>query len=73
MTIEEATEYFGSGYRICKLLGIRMQNYTNWRKDGCIPLKSQIKLEEISEGEIQASIDDYRTKVNNANGRRERA
>jgi len=54
MTIEDARQYFGSGYKVCKVLGIARQNYTYWKRQGYIPEMQQYKLELITQGKIKA-------------------
>jgi hypothetical protein len=54
MTIEEAVQYFGTGYRMCKVLGIRKQNYTQWKQRKLIPYVQQIRIEIFSQGELKA-------------------
>ena len=52
MTLEEAENYFGSLYRVCKELKIKQPNITAWRKKGYIPLLQQYKIAELTEGEL---------------------
>ncbi len=62
MTIDEAIEYFKSGNKLCCALGIQRQNITQWRKQGYIPAKLQIRIEELTGGRIKASTDQLNTK-----------
>lgn len=58
MSIEEALEYFGTMYRICKCLGIAQANGHNWKRQGYIPLYQQYRIEEITDGVLKAdSVD----------------
>jgi hypothetical protein len=54
MTIEEAYNYFGSGWQICKTLALKPQNWTNWKNQGYIPELQQIRLQLLTEGELKA-------------------
>ena len=54
MTIDEVQQYFGSGYRVCKLLGLHTQQYYFWKKQGYIPMKHQERLSLLSEGKLSA-------------------
>lgn len=48
MTIEEALKYFNSGYDLCNKLGIAHPNMVRWKKQNFIPLKQQLKINEIT-------------------------
>ena len=61
MTIDEVKQYFGSDYKVCQALGIERQNFTVWRKKGVIPPIHQLKLQELSNGELTARINDTRS------------
>jgi hypothetical protein len=50
MTLEDAVKHFGSGYKLCKALAIRMQNYTYWKQIGEIPFAQQMRIEKITKG-----------------------
>lgn len=54
MTIEEGIAYFGSGYRMCKELGLTPQCLTNWRRVGYIPMYQQLRLEKMTKGQLRA-------------------
>ena len=54
MTLEQAIVEYGSGYGLCKALGISTQNYTRWRKQGWIPQAQQLRLEKITNGKLIA-------------------
>lgn len=57
MNINEAVQYFGSGYELCKKLGIRAQNYSKWKKADWIPLKQQHKINDLVGGVLPIDID----------------
>lgn len=56
MKFEDVLEYFGSGYRLSVDAGFSIQAPVAWKKRGYIPLKSQIKLEKFTNGELKANI-----------------
>ena len=58
MTLDEVKGYFGTSYQFNKKTGMKHTNYINWEKWGFIPIKTQIKLEDISNGELKASLKD---------------
>jgi hypothetical protein len=57
MNINEATQYFGSGYDLCKKLGIKSQNFYKWKKADWIPLKQQHKINDLVGGILPIDID----------------
>jgi hypothetical protein len=60
MKLEEAVTYFGSPINLCTALGLKKQNYTRWRKAGCIPYVTQMRLQELTNGYLKA--DPWRVK-----------
>lgn len=54
MTIEEALKIYGTGYGLCKVLGVSNQNFTRWKKQGWIPQSQQLRLEKITNGVLKA-------------------
>lgn len=58
MTLEDIEQYFGTSYQFSKKTGMPANNYYNWRKAGFIPIRTQIKLQKITEGRLQASLED---------------
>ena len=62
MTIDDAIGYFGSGYKMCRLLGITPQNFTRWTNMGFIPLHHQLKLQELSNDILKARSTDGHTR-----------
>ena len=57
MEIDDVLNYFGSARATCKLLGIAEQNFTVWKKNKFIPLINQIRLQEITKGQLKANMD----------------
>lgn len=60
MTYEEIKEYFGSSYRFHEMTGFSHTNYYNWQKQGFVPIKMQLVLEEFTQGFLKASLYDKR-------------
>jgi predicted site-specific integrase-resolvase len=53
MGIDEAIAFFGTGYKLCKTLGISRPNITYWRKQGYIPYAQQLRIEELTQGKLK--------------------
>lgn len=53
MTIDEALDYFKSGYRLRKMTGLSHNSFTNWRGLGYIPPLAQFKLAHFSNGALK--------------------
>ena len=53
MGIEEAVNYFGSGNKLCKALGLARQNLTEWRQKGYIPLFQQYRIERLTQSQLK--------------------
>lgn len=60
MTLDEVKEFFGSSYKFHLLTGWTHSCYNNWSKKGYIPIKSQFKLEQFTNGQLKARIEDLR-------------
>lgn len=48
MELEDVLKEFGTGYKLCKLLNIKIQNISHWKKQGYIPEIQQRRIEDIS-------------------------
>lgn len=57
MILDELKEYFGSCYQFKKKTNFHHSCYLNWEKKGYIPIKTQIKLEHLTGGELKANLD----------------
>lgn len=57
MTVDEAVEYFSSGYDMCQKLGIKSQNFYKWKRAEWIPLKQQHRINRLVGGELIIDID----------------
>jgi hypothetical protein len=58
MKLEDVKNYFGSSYQFRKKTGMEHANYLNWERKGFIPIKTQIKLERLTEGLLKADLND---------------
>jgi hypothetical protein len=71
MTLNEALDYFGTGYKLCKKLGITPTNYSTWKRRDFIPIKRQLMINMLIEDELPIDIDkesmDRRIKIARAN------
>ena len=56
MMIEEAIKFYGNGNKLCNELGIKRQNVTAWKKRGYIPYKLQIRIQELTKGQLKAGL-----------------
>ena len=57
MLFEEVKKYFSTSYRFQKRTGMMSNNFNNWEKKGFIPIKTQIKLEQLTNGELKANLE----------------
>jgi hypothetical protein len=57
MTFEEVKKFYGNGYRFYKLTGMAQNNFVNWKKTGFIPIKTQFKIQSLSNGQLTANIE----------------
>ena len=57
MNLEEAIEYFGSASLLCKELNIAPQNATAWKKNNTIPIKQQLRIQQITKDELKANME----------------
>ncbi len=58
MTIDDLKEYFGTIYQMNKQTGLSFTSFYKWKKQGYIGIRGQIKLEEMTNGALKASLDD---------------
>lgn len=57
MTIDEALRHFKSGYEMCKKLDIAYTNLVRWKKQGFIPVKQQLRINEITGVNMPIDLD----------------
>lgn len=58
MTIDEFRDYFVNGYRFEKRTKMGAPNFHNWVRRGYIPLKSQQRLQDLTNGDLVARFED---------------
>lgn len=56
MTYEEVEKYYGSGYRIAKDGGFSAGAPYNWKRQGFIPIETQMIIEKRTEGRLKADL-----------------
>lgn len=56
MTIDEVYKYFGSGYQMKLKIGLTHANILRWRKRGYIPIETQLRIENLTNGDLKASL-----------------
>jgi hypothetical protein len=54
MTIDEAIQFFGSGYRLASILNIKYPNIQYWRKKNRITSLQQLRIQKITNGKLKA-------------------
>lgn len=57
MTIEEAIKEFGNSNRLCIALKIHRQSVRQWRKQGFITYKHQLKIQELTDNKLLAGLE----------------
>jgi hypothetical protein len=61
MTLEEVKKMYGTSYRFSVETGMSHANWLHWaRKDGFIPISTQIRLEKITNGLLKARLEDIK-------------
>lgn len=62
MKLEQAVEYFKSQRKVADILGLHESAVSVWksRDDGLIPMRHILKLKDMSNGELDLCLDDYR-------------
>lgn len=56
MTIDEAIKAFGSQSRLCHALKIHRQSIRQWQHQGYIPPKHQLKIQQLTQGQLKADL-----------------
>lgn len=54
MTIDDLLAEYDSGLDFQKKTGMSRRSFTYWKKNGCIPIGSQYRLEKITQGRLVA-------------------
>lgn len=62
MKLDQAVEHFGTQAKIAEILGLTDAAVSIWkdRKNGLVPIRHIIKLKDLSQGELDLNLDDYR-------------
>ncbi len=58
MTPQQVKEYFGSIYKFNKATKMSKSSLSNWIKWGYVPVLSQFKLHQLTDGKLTASLKD---------------
>lgn len=54
MTLDEILDYYGNSYQFWKKSRMSITNIHNWRRQKCIPMVSQGRLELLTNGGLKA-------------------
>ena len=62
MKIEAAVKYFGDQRKMAKALGVNESLISRWKRlhDGKVPMQYIIRLKDMSNGELDLNMEDYR-------------
>ena len=64
MTLDEVKKYFGNScYGFSKKTGMNHANYSNWEARGFIPIKTQLRLELLTNGALKADLNDVKWSI----------
>lgn len=58
MKIDDIKKFFGSFYKAARFLKMSDASFINWKRRGYIPIVSQMKIEELTEGALKARFED---------------
>ncbi len=56
MTYDDVIKYFGNAYKVSKTGHFSKTTAYAWKKNGFIPIRTQMKLEEITGGALKADL-----------------
>lgn len=56
MTYDEVAKFYGSGYRISEKGGFSRGAPYNWKKQGYIPIETQMVIEQRTGGKLKADL-----------------
>ena len=56
MKYDDLIKYFGSGYKVSLDCNISAGAPYNWKKQGYIPIKTQMLIEKLTKGELKADL-----------------
>lgn len=62
MKLEKAVEYFGTQSKVAEILGLTDAAVSLWRerRGGLVPMKHIMRLKDMSNGELDLNLADYR-------------
>lgn len=62
MKVDQAVKYFGNQRKLAEILDLTESAVSVWktRDGGIVPIKHIIKLKDLSHGELDLIMDDYR-------------
>ncbi len=60
MRIKELLEYYGTHANIMRETKVGSTSIVNWKKQGFIPILSQLKIEKVTRGLFVARLEDAR-------------
>jgi predicted transcriptional regulator len=62
MKLDQAVKYFGSQRQVAEILGLTESAVSVWkvRDKGLIPMRHILRLKDMSNGELDLGLDDYR-------------
>ncbi len=61
MTYDDIKKHFGSAYQFSLCCKFSCSAPANWKRQGFIPISTQIKIEELTNGALKASFEDAKT------------
>ncbi len=62
MTLDDLKKEFGNSYKFSMRTGLSHVNWVHWNKYGYIPIESQLKIEQATDGLLRANLSDLPTK-----------
>lgn len=57
MTLDDIALFFGSSYNFSKVTGMAHTNFISWRKKGYVPILSQNRIEQLTDGKLKADFE----------------
>ena len=57
MTFDDVITYYGTQSKACDALDLSRASFSKWRKQGYIPLISQLRFEQATKGKLKADKD----------------
>ena len=57
MTYDEVVDHFGTAYRVAEQVGLSVGTAYYWKKLGYIPICTQMRLEQFTQGKLKANLD----------------